>query len=176
MTLPQAIESKTDYEFEPFDFIFLRRREEILKLVGLASYALRSMSGLERLTAALKKPIAEVEKAREIETLAKEEAAADFPILHSAAAVLIWGALEAAFRDFLVRWLACYPACLLVNLNSGDSVIVNHTALERYVQVASHYAAAIVESAMVVAKAMAQGSPAAQPSIPADRRDLPAAE
>lgn len=269
MSSSQPAESKTDYEFEPFDLIFLRRREEILKLVGLAGYALRSISGLERLTAALKKPAAEVERAREIETLAKEEVAADFPILHSAAAVLMWGALEAAFRDFLVRWLTRHPAYLLVpelknirvrvaeyesfvgedrtrflvgilerelaatlkpgagrfecllrpfgiapqvsdeirrdlselaavrnvivhragtadsrllelcpwlKLKHGDSVTVSRTALERYVQAASHYAAAIVESAETILRSISQGSSAAQPSIAADRQKSPAAE
>ena len=114
MTSIQSNESKTDYEFEPFDFIFLRRREEIFKLVGLAGYAIRSMGGLARLTEALKKSADAVENAREIEALARAEVAADLPILHSAAAVLIWGALEAAFRDFLVRWLARHPESLTV--------------------------------------------------------------
>ena len=104
----------TEYEYEPFELIFLRRREEILKLVGLTSYALRSMDGLARLTQVLKKPAEAVERAREIEDLAQAEVQADLPLLHSAASVLIWGALESAFRDFLVRWLVTHPSCLTV--------------------------------------------------------------
>lgn len=99
---------------QPFNLIFLRRREEILKLVGLSNYALQSMLGLERLVRVMKKPTDEIEHAREIETLAQEEVKADFPLLHSAAAVLIWGALEAAFRDFLVRWLVSHPSSLSI--------------------------------------------------------------
>lgn len=102
------------YEYQPFELIFLRRREEILKLVGLNYYALQSMTGLERLVTVMKEPADRIEHAREIETLAQAEVKADFPLLHSAAAVLIWGALEAAFRDFFVRWLVTHPSSLSV--------------------------------------------------------------
>lgn len=63
------------------------------------------MSGASRLSEVLKHPPEEVEKVREIESLALREVDSDFPLLHSAATVLLWGALEASFRDFLVRWL-----------------------------------------------------------------------
>lgn len=119
MRADESMKSKTEYEYEPFELIFLRRREEILKLVGLTGYALRSMDGLSRLTQALKKPAEAVERAREIEELAHAEVMADLPLLHSAASVLMWGALESAFRDFLVRWLVAHPAHLTVaELNS----------------------------------------------------------
>jgi hypothetical protein len=114
MSTDDSQRSNTEYEYEPFELIFLRRREEILKLVGLAGYALRALEGSARLTEVLKKPADAVERAREIEALAQAEVKADLPLLHSAAAVLIWGALEAAFRDFLVRWLASRPSSLAV--------------------------------------------------------------
>lgn len=114
MSTDDLQKSATEYEYEPFEIIFLRRREEILKLVGLAGYALRSLEGSARLTEVLKQPSDAVERAREIEALAHAEVKADLPLLHSAAAILIWGSLEAAFRDFLVRWLVSRPSCLVV--------------------------------------------------------------
>ena len=112
MSKSESNPTETEYEFEPFEFVFLSRRDEILKLVGLTDYALRSTHGLERLTSVLKKPNDAVEQAREIEASAQAEVDAGLPLLHGAAAVLIWGALEAAFRDFLVRWFVSHPSCL----------------------------------------------------------------
>jgi hypothetical protein len=106
MTKPTA---KTAYEYEPFETIFLARREEIMRLVNVASYALRAMEGAARLNEVLKKSSEQVNQVREIEKIALEEVDADFPLIHSAATVLLWGALEAAVRDFLVRWLVKYP-------------------------------------------------------------------
>jgi len=103
-------EEITKYEFEPFEKIFLSRREEILRLVNVSSYALRSMEGAARLSKVLKHDAEHVERVREIETMALREVESDFPMIHNAATVLLWGALEATFRDFLVRWLARYPA------------------------------------------------------------------
>jgi hypothetical protein len=110
----ESTSSNTEYEFEPFEEIFVRRREQILKLVWVTGAALRQMNGAARLTDVLGKPPESVEKMQELEDLAADEVAADLPLLHSAASVLIWGALEAAFHDFLVRWLFAYPAARLV--------------------------------------------------------------
>lgn len=106
--------SPTEYEYEPFENIFLHRREQILQLVWVTGSALRSMNGAARLTEVLRKPADVVKEVQEVEDLAAKEVAADLPLLHSAASVLIWGALEAAFRDFLVRWLVAYPLARLV--------------------------------------------------------------
>ncbi len=107
-------EDTGEYEFEPFETIFLSRREEILRLVNVSSYALRSMEGSARLSSVLKYDAEQVERVREIETIALREVKLDFPLIHNAATVLLWGALEAAWRDFLVRWLARYPVALQV--------------------------------------------------------------
>ena len=104
----------TEYEFEPFEAIFLSRREEILRLVDVSSFALRSMSGASRLSEVLRHSAEKVERIREIETLALREVDSDFPLLHNAATVLLWGALEASFRDFLVRWLVRHSIALQV--------------------------------------------------------------
>ncbi len=112
--IPEPVNNETEYEFEPFEIIFLRRREQILKLVGVAGHALRAMKGSARLSEVLHHPPEAVDRVRELESLALEQVKADLPLLHSASAVLIWGALEAAFRDFLVRWLVRYPAARLV--------------------------------------------------------------
>jgi hypothetical protein len=104
----------TEYEFEPFETIFLLRREELLRLVDVSSIALRSLSASARLSEALRHGAEVVETAREIEELALREVESDFPLLHNAATVLLWGALEASFRDFLVRWLVRNPSALRV--------------------------------------------------------------
>ena len=104
----------TEYEYEPFEEIFLHRREQILQLVRVTGAALQLMKGAARLTEVLRKPPESVKEIQELESLAAKEVAADLPLLHSAASVLIWGALEAAFRDFLVRWLVAHPSARLV--------------------------------------------------------------
>ena len=53
---------------------------------------------------------AELDRIRAVESRALAEVAADFPLPHSAGTVLPWGALEAATRDFVVRWLYRFPA------------------------------------------------------------------
>lgn len=103
-----------DYEYEPFRTIFLQRRNQILQLVWVTGFALGSMNGAARLAKVLRISDEEVRRAQEAEELAKNEVAADMPLIHSSASVLIWGALEAAFRDFLVRWLVAYPLARLV--------------------------------------------------------------
>jgi hypothetical protein len=95
--------------FEPFETIFLRRRDELTRLVGMTATALRGTNGLERLTRVLNKDDADVEAARRLEQAAQAELTSELPILHSAATVLIWGALETAVRDFVVRWLLQNP-------------------------------------------------------------------
>lgn len=102
--------SETEYEFEPFDVIFIERRKQILNLVGVTRVALHAVGLAADLSGAQRPPREAAAGLRKLESLALEELKADLPLLHSAAAVLIWGALEAAFRDFLVRWLVRYPA------------------------------------------------------------------
>ena len=124
--------SRTEYELEPFEFIFLRRREQILRLVGVAGYALRSMKGAARLSEVLHHPPEEVDRVSEIESLALQEVNEDLPMLHSAASVLLWGALEAAFRDFLVRWFVMYPTARLVpELKNVRVRVTEYEELER---------------------------------------------
>jgi hypothetical protein len=108
-TIPVMKSNMPSDVFEPFETIFLARREGILRLVGLSSYALRSLDGLAKLSEALRHEPAQVAQAKEIEEAAAKEVQLDFPLLHSAATVLLWGALEAAFRDFIARWLGAYP-------------------------------------------------------------------
>ena len=102
--------TETQYEFQPFEDILLARRDEISQLVGISTLSLRQMEGLGRLTTALRKPAAHVEKAHEFEAMAKQQVETDFPLLHGSATVLMWGALEAAIRDFVVRVLNRHPS------------------------------------------------------------------
>lgn len=104
----------TEYEYEPFEKIFLHRRDQILQFVWVTDFGLRSLNGAARLTKLLRKPDEHITRAQEAEDLAAGEVAADLPLIHSSASVLMWGALEAAFRDFLVRWLVTYPSARLV--------------------------------------------------------------
>lgn len=104
----------TEYEYEPFEKIFSSRLKQILELVWVTDSSLRHMNGAARLTEVLRKPPEAVKEMQELEDMAAKEVAADLPLLHSAASVLVWGALEAAFRDFLVRWLVVYPNARLV--------------------------------------------------------------
>ncbi|PMS38049.1 hypothetical protein [Trinickia symbiotica] len=95
---------------EPFESIFSQRVKQILELIWVTDSALRGANGAARLASVLKHPAEAVERAREMENLAAREVSGDFPLLHSASTVLVWGALEAAFRDFLVRWFVVYPS------------------------------------------------------------------
>lgn len=113
--MSDATSRTIEYEYEPFEDIFLHRREQILQLVWVTSYSLRSMNGATRLNKVLGKPQEVLTEVQELEELAAREIAADLPLLHSASSVLIWGALEAACRDFLVRWLVAYPSARLIN-------------------------------------------------------------
>lgn len=98
-----------DYAVEPFRTIFLSRRGEISKLVQVGSYAFKFMDGASRLATVLKRGDEHVAFLQQVEETAADERAADFPLLHGTGVILIWGALEAAVRDFLVRWLTVFP-------------------------------------------------------------------
>lgn len=124
-------EDATEYEFEPFETIFLARREEILRLVNVSTFALNSMEGIARLSEVLNREAKEVEQVQELEEMAKEEVESDFPLLHNAAMVLLWGALEAAIRDFLIRWLTKYPIARQVpDLKKIRVHVVDYESLE----------------------------------------------
>ena len=111
----------TRYEFEPFEKIFLSRREETSRLVNVTSYALRSMKGVARASIVLKHDAECVSNACEKSKLWRcTRLSRDFPLIHNAATVLLWGALEAAFRDFLVRWFTRYPAARQVSRIAKD--------------------------------------------------------
>ena len=60
-----------EWELLPFENIFLERRDEILKLVGITSYALRSMGGTARLSEVLGHSEKKVKQAKELEEQAK---------------------------------------------------------------------------------------------------------
>lgn len=61
------LESLEPY-FSPFEDIFLRRREEILQLVGLATHSMRAMEGSARLAKVLKYETERAEEVRESKT------------------------------------------------------------------------------------------------------------
>lgn len=124
-------EIATQYEFVPFEKIFLRRRDEIYQLVLITEYAFLSLNGTADLKDALGHTPESIKKAKEIEDIAAKETADDLPILHSAASVLIWGALEAAFRDFLIRWLVSHPSARVLPEFSNVRVrITEYESLE----------------------------------------------
>lgn len=120
MSHPDPSTSPIYYEVEPFESVFLARRDEILKLVAVSTNAMHSVQGMGRLSRALRHSSERIAEAEAFEANAKAEIEADHPVLHSAGTVLIWGALEASFRDFASRWLERHPECrrspLLKNL------------------------------------------------------------
>jgi hypothetical protein len=103
-----------DYVVQPFETIFLVRSEEIGRLVSLCSIAIGNMDGITRLTKVLRHPDERVNEAQRLEDLAMAEVRTDFPVLHSAGTVLIWGVLEAAIRDFVIRWFVKRPIDLQI--------------------------------------------------------------
>jgi hypothetical protein len=116
---------------EPFSTIFVARLEEIRRLVSVSSLALRMMNGAASLLEVLEHEPGQVEELRGIEELALAEAQADFPLLHSAATVLLWGALEAAIRDSLVRWLGQFPEARQVpELNAVRVRVAEYESLD----------------------------------------------
>ncbi len=102
-------ETTTEFELVPFEDIFLTRIDEIKNLVKLVTFSIRSMEGIERLSKVLNKDSDHITQVAKIELLATSEVKSDFPLLHSAATILLWGALETSFKDFLVRWLQKHP-------------------------------------------------------------------
>ena len=121
---------ETEYEFEPFELLFLHRREQIDRLVGVTGAALRSMNGAARLSEVLKKSAEHVDSIRSVEEAALAEIQADMPLIHGSATVLIWGALEASVRDFVVRWLTRYPSARLSpDLKAVKVKVVEYEAL-----------------------------------------------
>lgn len=89
------------------------------------------MNGTARAAKVLGYSTEAVEYQGKLENLAAKEIAAELPLLHAAASVLIWGALEAAFRDFLVRWLVAYPIARTVQeLNNIRIKVAEYERLE----------------------------------------------
>jgi hypothetical protein len=113
MKAPTESSDLLSYVCAPFESVFLRRRDQILELVNVTSYALQSMRGASRLLGVLKESPEQVASVKKIEEKALAEIYADMPLLHGSAVVLIWGALEASFRDFLIRWLERNPSARL---------------------------------------------------------------
>jgi hypothetical protein len=108
----KSLEAATEREFEPLRLILPNRLRDIRQLVAIAGYALKAMAGHSELAEVLYEAKEKVDLLRKVEALALAEAKADLPLLHSAATALVWGAMESAFRDFLVRWLLAHPTAL----------------------------------------------------------------
>jgi len=105
----EAERPNTEYEVVPFEDIFLSRVEELTNLTKLVTFSVQNMTGLEKLRKVLKSDAEEIERAAEIESLAKNEVESDFALLRGSTTILLWGALETSIKDFLVRWLYRYP-------------------------------------------------------------------
>lgn len=102
------------HELQPFEYIFLKRRDEIIRLVEVSSFAMASMAGLSKAEQVLNSPADKIDQAKRIEDAAAVETRAGYPLLHGAATVLLWGALETAIRDMVVRWMDRNPEALQV--------------------------------------------------------------
>lgn len=98
------------YVTEPFDRILAEHLEETLELSRVTRYALKETIEIPRLQRVLGKPQDAIERSEAIGKIARREVEAGFPTLGASAAIVCWGALEAAIRDTLARWLETYPA------------------------------------------------------------------
>lgn len=101
-----------EFEFEPFDTVFIARRTEVAQMLDVYGWAMWATQGAARLSEVLNHSPEAVAEVTRLERLAKAEVDQGLPLLHNAALVLMWGALETSIRDFLVRWLLRYPSCL----------------------------------------------------------------
>ncbi len=106
--------------FEPFKSVLLRRLDNISRLTAVADWAIgegQHAAQLEQSAAHLKDVLHEERRVvpqseadrlalvRQLSEFAKEEVAAGMPVLYGSAAVLLWGALETAIRDFAALWI-----------------------------------------------------------------------
>lgn len=105
-----------NYVEQPFGMILLDRLEELREMVGITRYALAATSGTGDAADLLNYDQETKDRFRELEAKGAEQVATDYPLLHGSATVLLWGALEAAVRDFAVRVLERFPA-----IRTGES-------------------------------------------------------
>ncbi|QOY62721.1 hypothetical protein INQ40_12775 [Lysobacter sp. H21R4] len=98
-----------EYLFEPFERILMVRQVELFKLLDLLCYGLTELTALPELTTALRKPSEAIEQAKQHAELAQREIDRGFSSLVGQSIIVLWGALEALIKDFLVRWLELFP-------------------------------------------------------------------
>src|SRR5258706_102357 len=74
LTEPDARqETETAYEFEPFELVFLHRRDEILELVALSRFTFQEIEGIEDLSKALRHSPETVSHFKKMENRARKE-------------------------------------------------------------------------------------------------------
>lgn len=106
--------------FEPFQRILIDRQKALDDVLGLSCYAIEEAMSLPDLVSAMHevhvslntKPEhaeAELKHADRISEIAAKEVDLDFAHLHEMATVVLWGALEAAVRDFVANLISEFP-------------------------------------------------------------------
>lgn len=98
-----------EYLFEPFRRILMVRQVEQSKLLELVCYGLNELTALPRIATALREPSEAIEQAKQQAELAQREIDREFSSLVGQSITVLWGALEALIKDFLVRWLELLP-------------------------------------------------------------------
>lgn len=113
MSVPQL----TRAELEPFRRILISRQEAIDEVLAICCHSMSEVPALPRLVAAMEMarkglgaPPTEdheerMKQAHRFAEIARREVDAGFPRLHEMGTVLLWGALEAAVKDFAVQRL-----------------------------------------------------------------------
>ena len=105
----EVIPTGTRVLTNPFEKVFITRRDEIMRVVEVYQYAVRNMEGMAKLAEKIRRPANHVQFVQHVEEFALEDARKDFPAIHSMAVVLIWAAMETTIRDFLVGLIAARP-------------------------------------------------------------------
>ncbi|MDP2856679.1 MAG: hypothetical protein Q8P50_01715 [Bacillota bacterium] len=97
------------YWEEPFETVLLGRHAHIDRVLHLACSGMSELTAAPHLLRALRRPEETVQAAERDAEFLMQERDAGFPSIFAQAAVMLWGALEAAVRDFMVRWLETFP-------------------------------------------------------------------
>ncbi len=114
---PDADESIHAPAYEQPAENFLIRMNELAETTLLSIQSIAGMQGMTRLVEVLhgkdEDAAIRIERAGELERLAKREADEGFPNVLEQATIGIWTALEIVIDDFVLQWLAEFPGAIV---------------------------------------------------------------
>ena len=112
MTLEKAEQDFVAQLSEPFRRLFLERQKEQYDLFNLICSSLNAMVELPELFTRFNRGEKVIQESKVWAELAKKEIEKNFSSIASQSIIVLWGALEAAVRDFSVNWLLAFPHLL----------------------------------------------------------------